>query len=130
MGHNGGPALEEPWVGARGRCRNRRHWNAPPEAEQRAYEWFRLGLSKRRVRRPSGGCDRVVLSPGRAPAFAATVAEFGCCNFEPEPSPPQPTGGGHATIYEAGRIVWQGADEALPARFCHTEFDLFGPGGD
>ena len=61
-----------------------------------------------------------MLSPGRAPAFAATVAEFGCVNFEPKPSPPQPTGGDYVTIYEAGRIVWQGAEEGIPARFRQT----------
>lgn len=87
LGHNGGPPLEEPSSEARGRCRDCRHWHAPPETEQRAYEWFRLGLSRRRVRRPTGACDRVVLSAGRAPAFSATTAEFGCINFEAKPPP-------------------------------------------
>ena len=130
LGHNGGPPLEDPRAETRGRCRDCRHWNAWPEAEQCAYEFFRLGLSRRRVRRPTGASDRVVLSRGRAPAFAATVAEFGCINFEPKPCPPRPTGGGYVTIYEAGHIVWQGAEEAVPARFCQTEFDLLGPGAD
>lgn len=129
VGHNCGPPLEDPRVEALGRCRDCQHWNAPPEAEQRAYEWFRLGLLKRRARRPSGGCDRVVLSRGRAPVFAATVAEFGCCNFEPKPAPPEPTGGGYVTIYEAGRVVWEGAEDAVPA-FRETEFDLFEPGAE
>lgn len=128
LGHNGGPPLDEPGSDARGRCRDCRHWRAPPDTEQRAYEWFRLGLSRRRVRRPTGACDRVVLSASRAPAFSATTAEFGCINFEAKPPPPQPKGGGFVTIYDGGRVVWQGPEEAVPARFNQEELDLFGTG--
>lgn len=128
LGHNGGPPLEEPVTPVQGRCRDCRHWRAPPETEQRAYEFLQLGLSRRRVRRPTGACDRVVLSAGRAPAFSATTAEFGCVNFEAKPHPPQPKGGGFVTIYEGGRVVWQGPEEAVPARFNQEELDLFGPG--
>lgn len=124
FGHNGGPPLEEPDRHARGRCRECRHWRAPSDDELRAYEWFRLGLSHRRVRRPAGACDRVVLSPGRPPAFSATTAEFGCCNFDRRPPEPKPVGGGYATIWESGRVVWQGAEEAIPARFLQADFDL------
>jgi len=97
-------------------CRSCRHWRAPSEAEERNDEAF-LGLSRRRVRRQSGACDRVLLSPGRPPAFSATAAEFVCLNFEQRPPPSPPSGGGYLTIYEGGRIVWQGAEERLPARF-------------
>lgn len=128
LGHNGGPPLEEPASEARGRWRDCRHWHAPPDVEQRAYEHFRLGLSHRRVRRPTGACDRVVLNAGRAPAFSATTAEFGCINFEPKLEQPRPRGGGFVTIYEGGRVVWQGPEEAVPARFNQEELDLFGPG--
>ncbi|MGI9377721.1 MAG: hypothetical protein ACR2PC_16760 [Tsuneonella suprasediminis] len=51
-GHNGGPPLDEPVDRRSGQCKHCIHWDAPPENEQRAYEWFRLGLSRRRVKRP------------------------------------------------------------------------------
>ena len=123
--HNGGPPLDEDRQ-AGGRCRDCRHWRPPPEAESRAYEFFRLGLSRRRMRRPAGACDRVVLSAGRAPAFSATTAEFGCINFDARPPEPRSRGGGFVTIYEAGRVVWQGPEEAVPARFGQEELDLPG----
>lgn len=132
LGHNGGPPLEdahrEPEVPAGASCRTCRHWRAPPRSSEDAYERFRLGLSRQRVRRPSGTCDRVVLSLGRAPAFAATVAEFACLNFEAKPSAPPARGGGFVTISEGGRIVWQGPEERLPERFGQDELDL-PPGG-
>ena len=82
------------------------------------------GARPPRVRRPVGACDRVVLSPGCPPAFSATTAEFGCCNFDRRPPEPKPVGGGYATIWESGRVVWQGAEEAIPARFLQADFDL------
>ncbi len=125
-GHNGGPPLNQD-TQAGGRCRDRRHWRAPPEAESRAYEFFWLGLSRRRVRQPAGACDRVVLSAGRPPAFSATTAEFGCINFDARPPDPRPRAGGFVTIYEAGRVVWQEPEEAMPARFAQEQLDLSGP---
>lgn len=124
IGHNGGPALDEPRSAVAGRCRDCRYWRAPPVREERDYESFRLGLSRRRVRRPTGACDRVVLSAGGPPAFSATAGDFGCVNFDPKPAVAPPHGGGFVTIYEAGRIVWQGAEEDLPARFRQEELDL------
>lgn len=128
LGHNGGPPLDDtsqrPTLPAGASCRSCRHWRAPPEAEERNYEAFRLGLSRRRVRRPSGACDRVVLGPGRPPAFSATSAEFVCLNFEQRPPAPPRSGGGYVTIYEGGRIVWQGPEERLPSRFQQDELDL------
>ncbi len=105
LGHNGGPPLEEPVREARGYCKHCVHWHAPPESEQRAYESFRLGLSRRRVKRPAGACDRVLLGNRTTPAFSATTAEFGCRNFAPSPSKPLAAGGGFVTIWENGRIV-------------------------
>jgi hypothetical protein len=127
-GHNGGPPLDEPAPSVRGRCRTCRQWRALWQAEQTANAFFRLGLSRRRVRRSTGACDRVVLSPGRAPAFSAATAEFGRVNFEPMPDAPRPNGSGFVTLYEAGRIVWQGPEKSVPARFKQEERDLFGPG--
>lgn len=91
-GHNGGPPLDPPVRHERGQCKNCIHWHAPPENEQRAYEMFRLGLSRKRVKRPSGTCDRVLLDGRSSTAFSATTAEFGCLNFEPKPRPPRPVG--------------------------------------
>ena len=128
LGHNGGPPLDEPVATERGTCRRCPHWRPPPDGEQRAYEHFRLGLSRRRVKRPSGSCDRVIMAPGRPLSFSATSAEFSCLNISPKPPAPTPRGGGFVTIYEGGRIVWQGAEEAMPARFRQEALDL-GPGG-
>jgi len=130
LGHNGGPPLEEPVAAERGACRRCRHWRLPPEGEQRAYEHFRLGLSRRRVKRPSGACDRVIMAPGRPVSFSATAAEFSCLNFEAKPPVPIPRGGGFVTIYERGRIVWQGAQEAMPARFRQEAPGLPAPGAE
>ncbi|MET0528614.1 MAG: hypothetical protein ABW003_09760 [Microvirga sp.] len=125
VGHNGGPPLDTPTEPACGRCKHCRHWQAPPEGEQRAYEWFQLGLSRRRVRRPTGSCDRVLIGPRSTPAFSATTAEFGCRNFEAAPPPPPlPRGGGFVTIWEGGRIAWQGHEENIPGRFLQDDLGL------
>lgn len=124
-GHNGGPPLDEPVDRRSGQCKNCIHWDAPPENEQRAYEWFHLGLSRRRVKRPSGTCDRV-LPPGRKnTVFSATSAEFGCLNFEAKPLPVRSTGGDFVTIWRNGRIAWQGPEENIPPRFLQ---DMLDPG--
>jgi hypothetical protein len=113
--HNGGPPLSDP-PPADGRCKHCRHWKAPPEQEQQAYERFSLGLARRRVRLPTGSCDRVSVGSHKLPAFAATSADFGCGNFEARPVPPRPAGGGYVKVSEDGRIVWEGPEEELPAR--------------
>jgi hypothetical protein len=130
IGHNGGPPLEEPPRPEAGQCKHCRHWHAPSQTEQRAYEHFRLGLSKRRVKRPAGACDRVLTRPDKPVSFSATSAEFGCLNFSAKSPAPRPTGGGFVTIYEAGRIVWQGGEEAMPARFRQEALDLPAPGAE
>ncbi|MBS0284616.1 MAG: hypothetical protein JSS15_09375 [Proteobacteria bacterium] len=113
-GHNGGPPLDEddrPQVPRY--CKYCRHWSPPSDAEVRTYEWFRLGLSRRRVKRPSGACDRVLMQAGKPLAFAATVDTFGCLNFSAKPPPPVQRGRGFVTVYEGDRIVWQGHEEDL-----------------
>ena len=65
---------------------------------------------------PSGSCDRVSVDLHKLPTFAATSADLGCGNFEARLVPPRPVGGGHVTVSEDGRIVWEGPEEGLPAR--------------
>lgn len=118
-GHNGGPPLDgEPYYGPR-TCRWCRHWSAAPASEEQAYEWFRLGLSRRRVRRPTGTCDRVKLAPDKPLAFSASTPEFSCLNFAAKPLPPvaMPRRGGFVTIYEGDKIVWRGTEEDMPAEY-------------
>lgn len=124
LGHNGGPVLDEPAERPGGLCKHCLHWKAPSEAEQQAYESFRLGLSRRRVARPAGACDRVLLGARLVPLFSATAAEFGCRNFEASPPKPMTKGGGFVTIWEGGRVVWQGREEDTPARFLQQDLDL------
>ncbi|WP_066918828.1 hypothetical protein [Methylobacterium sp. CCH5-D2] len=123
-GHNGGPELDAPADPRPGRCRHCRHWKAPSDEEQRAYEMFRLGLSHRRVKRPTGACDRVLVGNNPRPAFSATSAEFGCANFEAAPPPPIPRGGGFVTIWQDGCVAWQGREEEIPARFHQDDLGL------
>ncbi len=123
-GHNGGPPLDAPADQHLGRCKHCLHWQAPPEGERRAYESFCLGLSRRRVKRPAGSCDRVLLGNRTTPVFSATTAEFGCRNFAPSPPKPPTAGGGFVTIWESGRIVWQGPENAVPARFLQQDLDI------
>lgn len=115
-GHNGGPPLDDEPAATIRTCRWCRYWAPPPEWEERAYEHFRLGLSRRRVKRPTGSCDRVLMSPGKTLAFSATVGEFSCLNFAAKPMPPVeiPRRGGFVRIYEGEDVVWQGAEEDIP----------------
>jgi hypothetical protein len=122
-GHNGGPSLDE-LDRQYGMCKHCAHWKAPPESEQRAYEHFHLGLSRKRVKRPTGSCDRVLIGNKTTAVFSATTAEFRCRNFEPAPPKPPARGGGFVTIWQNGLIVWQGDEENIPARFLQQELDL------
>ena len=118
IGHNGGPPLDDDEE-VRGPpvphyCKYCRHWSPPSDREVRDYEYFRLGLSRRRVKRPSGACDRVLMRPGGPLSFAATTDTFGCHNFSAKP-PPQPARAhDFVMIYEGDRIVWQGREEDVP----------------
>ena len=58
------------------------------------------------------------------PAFSATDGNFGCGNFAAAPPPPIPRGGGFVTIWQDGRVVWQGREEDIPARFLQEDLDL------
>jgi len=71
-------------------------------------------VSKRRVRRPSGSCDRVLTQYAKPVSFAATTDTFGCLNFSAKPPVPIARGRGFVTVYEGDRIVWQGHEEDLP----------------
>lgn len=122
---NGGPPLDEPAADSRpGQCNHCQHWQAPPEMEQRAFERFRLGLSRRRVKQPAGSCDRVLLGKRTMPVFSATTAEFGCRNFAPVPPKSAPEGSAFVTISQRGRIVWQGPEDRVPALCEHQGLDL------
>lgn len=113
-GHNGGPSLDDEDSPGPRYCKYCRHWSPPPEAETRAYEAFQLGLSRRRVKRPTGACERVLTRIGKPLAFSGTTDTFNCLNFWARPPAPSPRGIGFVTIYEGDRIVWQGDERDLP----------------
>lgn len=116
-GHHGGPALDdEPeWLPPGPHyCKYCRYWSPPSEWEARTYEAYQLGLSKRRVKRPSGTCDRVLMQHGKPLAFAATLDTFGCLNFSAKPPALIARGRGFVTIHEGDRVIWQGHEEDVP----------------
>ncbi|EQB11316.1 hypothetical protein [Sphingobium lactosutens] len=118
LGHNGGPPLDEdegPPVPRH--CKYCRHWSPPSDWEVRAYEAFQLGISRRRVKRPTGFCDRVLMRPGKPLAFSATTDTFGCLNFSAKPREPLTRGHGFVRIYEGDHIVWQGWEKDLPDEY-------------
>ena len=118
VGHNGGPPLnDENGPPVPRYCKYCRHWSPPSDGEVQAYEWFQLGLSRRRVKRPAGSCDRVLMQSGKPLAFSATVDSFGCLNFSAKPRPPIPPGRGFVRIYEGDNVVWQGREEDLPDEY-------------
>ena len=118
LGHNGGPKLDDSEGPPTPRyCKYCRHWSAPPDGEVRAYEAFQLGLSRRRVKRPSGSCDRVLIAVGKPLAFSATADTFGCLNFLAKPPVPIARGRAFVTIYDGDRIVWKGHEEDLPEEY-------------
>ena len=122
-GHNGGPPLDDPAPDRPGRCRDCRHWMPPPENLERDHEFFRLGLSRRRVKRPTGTCDRVLLGNSNIPAFSATAGNFSCRNFEPAPPKPPSKRGGFVTIWDGDRILWKGPEDEIPPRFRDRDAD-------
>lgn len=117
LGHNGGPQLDDEGdsspPGPR-YCKYCRHWSAPSDREVRDYEALRLGYSRRRVKRPSGTCDRVLMHADKPLAFSATVDTFRCLNFHAKPPAPVTPGRGFVTIYEGDHVVWQGHEEDMP----------------
>jgi len=125
---SGGPPIDEGADRRAGRCTLCARLRAPGESEECAYERFRAGLSRRRVRWPTGSCDRALLGDRRTPVFSATTAETGCGNFEPAAANPRPGGGGFVTAWEAGRIVWQGPQEGVPVRFVQQDLPFANDG--
>jgi len=124
-GQNGGPLPDDPAADSRpGQCKHCRHSQAPPEREQRAFERFRPGLSRGRVKRPAGSCDRVLLGKRTTPVFSATTAEFGCRNFAAAPPKAAPEGSAFVTISQRGCIVSQGPEDQMPAHFEPQNLDL------
>lgn len=125
IGHNRPPEDAPRRLPRDGCCARCEHWNPPSERDQADYRAFALGISKRRVKEPSGSCDRVLLNPTGRTAFAGTVARTCCFNFE-ERSTPIDAGPrrGFVTIYEGDRIVWQGTEGDEPAEYRQGEFDL------
>lgn len=119
MEHNGGPALDDEDRGppVPRYCKYCRHWSPPSEREVSDYEAFQRGVSRRRVKRPSGSCDRVLMQAGKPLAFSATVDTSGCLNFSAKPTEPIRCGRGFVTIYEGGRVVWKGHEEDLPEEY-------------
>lgn len=124
IGHNS-RAAEPPLLSSWASCARCQHWSPPSERETRAFEAFRLGLSRRLVKEPSGACDRVLLRWNGSPAFAATVARSRCFNFAEQQAPaPSDHRRGFVTIYEAGRIVWQGMEGDEPAQYRQEDLPL------
>jgi hypothetical protein len=94
-----------------------------PKASNRPMKTSASAL-RRRVKRPTGSCDRVLIGNSKTVAFSATTAEFSCGNFEAAPPKPRTSGGGFVTIWQNGRILWQGDEENIPARFLQQDLDL------
>lgn len=119
IGHNGGPVLDDQNSGppTPRYCKYCRHWSPPSDWEVSAYEAFQLGISRRRVKRPTGACDRVLMQYGKPLAFSATVDTFGCLNFYAKPPPPITHGRGFVTIYDGDRIVWKGHEVDVPEAY-------------
>jgi hypothetical protein len=87
IGHNGGPSIDEEKDDHTGPhyCK---YWRPPSDWDIRAHEAFQLGISRRRVKRPSGTCDRVLVQQGKPLSFAATVDTFSCLHFSAKPTEP------------------------------------------
>lgn len=47
-----------------------------------------------------------------------------CGNLAAAPPPSTPKGGGFVTIWQGGCFVWEGSEEAIPARFLQWDLDL------
>lgn len=116
-GHNNGPSLDDDGPPVPRYCKYCRYWSPPSDFDVRAYEAFQLGLSHRRVRRPTGACDRVLLHVGKPLAFSATTDTFSCLNFSAKPPAPIRRGRGYVTVYSGDAILWSGHEEDLPEEF-------------
>ncbi len=128
IGHNRPPEPIEapsPLLPAGAACCRCTHWKAPCDRDVRDFDYWKATGKGRRVKQPTGACDRVRMNARSAPAFSATSANSQCFNYEARPiAPYAPTGRGFVTIYEAGRIVWQGTEGDEPAQYRQEELQL------
>ena len=130
IGDNHGPRLDDedqirPMLAVAANCGRCRHWRPPPERDRDDYRAFQNGAIKRRIAEPRGACDRVRLRPTGPTSFSATVERSRCYNFEPKEAPARATRvRGFVTIYENGRIAWQGTEGDEPAQYRQQELDL------
>jgi hypothetical protein len=125
IGHNGAPSEPPRRLPHGPSCARCHHWEAPHDRDIRDHEAFQRGVSKRRVREPAGFCHRILHSPNGYPAAGGCVARSFCFNYEDDQRPkPEQGRRGFVTIYEGGRIVWQGTEGDEPAEFRQAELDL------
>ncbi len=117
IGHNGGPDLEARQFPAV-KCATCALWKPPIAADVRRYEAFRSGASKQRARKPSGYCVNQPDPRGGLLRYCgSTDAEHGCRNWQAkqqEDKPPPGQGRGWVTVWQVGRIAWQGHEEDAP----------------
>lgn len=132
-GHNGGPPLDGvgPHRSASNTCGRCRFWHPPAAADVEARRRWELGLSRRRVREPSGYChDQPRHDPRSAVRVSgATPAHHSCANWRQKPAPvPAPASPGQGqswvTIYKGDRVVWQGREEHMPVWARQGEMEL------
>lgn len=130
--HNGGPPLEDgaaaaepPRLPADAACLRCVHWHPPSEREESDYRVWQGGYG-RRVREPSGHCFRVMHQQGGPTAFAGTMGRNRCFNFErkSDPDPAQCRTRGFVTIWQDGKIVWEGTEGEEPAELRQGDLDL------
>ena len=103
-------------------CSRCHHWKAPDPRDVSNYDHWQATGRGRRVKEPSGTCDRILHSPGKMPAFGGSMGRNACYNFEPDQRPkPSQDRRGFVTIYEGNRIVWQGTEGHEPAEYRQGE---------
>jgi hypothetical protein len=122
IGHNrpAPPAYAPMPAGAA--CSRCHHWKAPDPRDVSNYDHWQATGRGRRVKEPSGTCDRILHSPGKMPAFGGSMGRNACYNFEPDQRPkPSQDRRGFVTIYEGNRIVWQGTEGHEPAEYRQGE---------
>lgn len=130
IGHNGGPALDEPApihqpLPQGAACSRCQHWTAPSAREQSDYDFWKMTGKGRRIKEPTGSCHRVRLRANGPTGFAATSARSSCYNYEDDTRErsTEPARG-FMTIYQDGKIAWQGREGDEPAEFRQGELDL------
>lgn len=122
IGHNRPvPAAYTP-LPAGASCSRCHHWRAPDQRDVSAFDYWQRTGKGRRVKEPSGTCDRIMHSPGKTPAFGGSMGRSACYNFEPDQrEKPSHDRRGFVTIYEGNRIVWQGTEGDEPPEYRQGE---------